>query len=104
MPTGDVVLDAEVCGAVLLPDLVPEQHVGIYVNNLPVGEWVFNAYGSSKREVIIPKQAFEQGSIALQFRPARPISVIKYHLADSPYELGLYVVSLQLHPVSEEKK
>ena len=96
----DMVLEVE-AGAFLVDTRLPEQRVSVFVNDHPIGEWVWNKDTSAHQKLTIPKEYFNGDELALEFRVARPASPFDFGLGTDGNKYGLILSSLRLHEQPE---
>ena len=95
-------LSADV-GALIDAAKLPVQRTSILVNGQPVGDWVFFAPGTTRREVDIPPALLTGDPVEVQFRFSKTISPAEVSKAADPRQLALLFANVQLHWLTSDE-
>ncbi len=103
-PPGDsaVTLSAELAPLVD-PVKLPVQRTGILVNGQPAGEWVFDAPGLTRRELVIPRALLTGDPLEIELRFSKTISPAEMGTANDTRQMALLFRGVQLHWLTSPK-
>ena len=95
-PPGDMVLEVD-ARAWLVDTRLTEQRASVFVNGHPLGERTWNQPTLERREWTIPREFLTGGQVRLEFRLARPGSLVEFGLGVDPRKFALIIPEMRFH-------